>query len=714
MVNNRHSTPLTPRQRDNARRSLRAAQTIARESPPHANMCARKTPVCAHRDNKPTTHTGPGQYKFARSQVIQSIARSVAIRLRKMRTLVIVAILALGGVCHGEDGQKETFRLCVPHQIIEACRDLMAKPEASVQVECVVGRDRMDCLEKVNARQADFVAVDPEDMYVAYHMANQDFSVFTEFRTAEEPKAEFRYEGIILVRKSDNFGSLSDLRGKKSCHTGYGRNVGYKIPITKLQKHGLFKMADDPELSPLERELKGLSELFSSSCLVGQYSPNDEVNRLLKKRYSNLCALCEKPDVCDYPDNYSGYDGAIRCLVENNGDVAFTKVIYVNKYFGLPVGGAPAQPALNPNARTDDYVYLCEDGTTRPITGPACSWAQRPWQGYMGNGDINARFQRLQKRLQQFYEEAKNSANTEQASKMWVDRKNVLFDRENPVQPGDHLNRAQYKDVIERDGPYQYKIKLCVTSELEQKKCEVMRKAAYSRDVRPEIQCVLKGKNGCVKAVQDGEADVVVLKGEEQHAANTEALKPILFEKYAEEDLMVAIADKDATRDQLLKSTLEFDETDTRALSAALFLNDKRQKAVCPNKLSSVPNSPIKIISAQDLTRLGTNKKLVCPSLELEPIANYASCNIDYTLPTGVYVRKTVSGQIEDNISHAFVTLSDKFGHGARGEVVFDMFGEFEPGAKNVLFHDRAAKLGQADNRVSEVDQASYQRLMCL
>lgn len=620
---------------------------------------------------------------------------------------MVLVVAAFAGLCHGQG--QDSFRLCVPHQIADACRDLMAK----VHVQCVAARDRMECLEKVNKREADFVAVDPEDMYVAYHMANQDFNVFTEFRTKEEPKAEFRYEGILLVRKSDGFKGLADLRGKKSCHTGYGRNVGYKIPITKLKKHGLFKLATDPEMAPLEKELKGLSDLFGSSCLVGKYSPNDEINRLLKKRYSNLCELCERPDICDYPDKYSGYDGAIRCLVENNGDVAFTKVIFVNKYFGLPVGGAPAQPALNPAARAEDFVYLCEDGTTRPITGPACSWAQRPWQGYMGNGDINGRFQQLQPKLQQFYEDAKNSADIKKAAAMWVDQKNLLVDRAQPVFPGEQLNKAQYKDVIERDGPFESKIKLCVTSQVEMDKCDVMRRAAYSRDVRPEIQCMLKGsRDACVSAVQDGSADVVVLKGEDQHT--TGDLKAILFEKYAEEDVMVAIVDKDINRDQLAKAPLEFDASDPRAVSAALFLNDKRQQKVCPNKLVSTTGAPIQIVSAQDLTRLGPGKVLVCQNMQLEPTANYASCNVDHTLPTGIYVRKTITGQIEDNIAHAFVALSDRFGHGAKNEVVFELFGEFQPGEKNVLFHDRAAKFGTADNKVGGVDPLYYKRLMCL
>lgn len=95
--------------------------------------------------------------------------------------------------------------------------------------------------------------------------------------------AEFRYEGIILVKKNSDIKSLNDLKGKKSCHTGYGRNVGYKIPITKLRKLGLFKPAEDVNLPAVERELKGLSELFSKSCLVGKYSSNAEYNQLLSE-----------------------------------------------------------------------------------------------------------------------------------------------------------------------------------------------------------------------------------------------------------------------------------------------------------------------------------------------------------------------------------------------------------------------------------------------
>lgn len=85
------------------------------------------------------------------------------------------------------------------------------------------------------------------------------------------------------MHKNSDIHSLAALKGKKSCHTGYGRNVGYKIPITKLRKAGVLQISSDPALSPVEKELKGLSELFEKSCLVGNYSPNGDVNQVLSE-----------------------------------------------------------------------------------------------------------------------------------------------------------------------------------------------------------------------------------------------------------------------------------------------------------------------------------------------------------------------------------------------------------------------------------------------
>lgn len=126
-------------------------------------------------------------------------------------------------------------------------------------------------------------------------------------------------------------------------------------------------------------------------------------------------------------------------------------------FLQLPIGNNPAKTTAQANPV--DYEYLCEDGTRKSVTGKACTWAQRPWQGYMGNSDINTRLSRLQDRLQTFYNDGKKSEDKDAAGKMWINEKNLVVKKVDKVLPGEHLTKAQYKDVIERDGNMQQTIR---------------------------------------------------------------------------------------------------------------------------------------------------------------------------------------------------------------------------------------------------------------
>lgn len=57
----------------------------------------------------------------------------------------------------------------------------------------------MECLEKVEKREADFLTVDPEDMYVAFQMKDEDFAVFSEIRTTEEPDGIMSLHSIAFL-----------------------------------------------------------------------------------------------------------------------------------------------------------------------------------------------------------------------------------------------------------------------------------------------------------------------------------------------------------------------------------------------------------------------------------------------------------------------------------------------------------------------------------
>lgn len=95
--------------------------------------------------------------------------------------------------------------------------------------------------------------------------------------------AEFRYEGVAVIHKDLKLNSIQDLKGLKSCHTGVGRNVGYKVPLTKLKNMGIIGNLAEPGLSARENELKALSNLFSKACIVGDWSPDPTINSRLSK-----------------------------------------------------------------------------------------------------------------------------------------------------------------------------------------------------------------------------------------------------------------------------------------------------------------------------------------------------------------------------------------------------------------------------------------------
>ncbi|XP_046625942.1 transferrin [Neodiprion virginianus] len=470
-----------------------------------------------------------------------------ALSQKKMapRRVILVALVALSFAFadstffrRRRDAAAPVFTMCVPQIYWKDCVQMIEDSgRQGIPIACIAGRDRYDCIEKVGRKEADIVAVDPEDMYLAGKnriAAEAGYNLVEQIRTKEEPDAPYRYEAVAVIHKDQDINSPQGLRGLKSCHTGIGRNVGYKIPITKLTAMGLLTNLSDPRFSSRENELRALSNFFSEGCLVGSWSADPDINQRLKASYSNLCARCKNPQLCDYPDEYSGYEGALKCLAFGGGQVAWTKVIFVKRFFGLPVGNTPAKTATKNPA---DFRYFCPDGSKVPIDAETkpCVWAARPWQGYMVNGGVS-NIKAVQDEITGL-----GSLGEQKNASWWKDL--MLLDtktlpvKTDPIQPLEHLNKANYTDVIERDfgGPMK-SAKWCVWSTEALDKCNAFARAAFSRDVRPKLECLLeKDVDTCLKSVKDGKADIVSIDGGLVDKAMKEYdAKPIIAEKYGE------------------------------------------------------------------------------------------------------------------------------------------------------------------------------------
>ncbi|KYQ51459.1 Transferrin [Trachymyrmex zeteki] len=450
------------------------------------------------------------------------------------------AVLAIFAVATASAGNSpRVFTMCIPEKYSKECVKMMEESASKgFPISCISGRDRYDCIERVGRKEADIVAVDPEDMYLAAKnklAEKAGYSIVEQVRTKEEPDAIYRYEAVAVIHKDLDINNVQGLKGLKSCHTGVGRNVGYKIPITKLTAMGVLTDINNPEYSARENELRALSTLFDKGCLVGTWSPDPTINQRLKETYSNMCALCEKPNVCDYPDIYSGYEGALRCLAHNGGDVAWTKVIYVKRFFGLPVG---VTPAMSTSENPADFRYFCPDGSKVPIDADTkpCTWAARPWQGYMTNGADANNAEAIQRELTQLGQLGEN-----EKADWWEDllllNEKTLAVAAPPVSPDEHLQSAKYMDVIERNsGAPERNARWCVWDENALNKCRNLARAAFSRDARPRFDCILeKDETECLKAVRDNGADITVIDGGSvKRAINEYNIKPIIAETYGE------------------------------------------------------------------------------------------------------------------------------------------------------------------------------------
>lgn len=314
---------------------------------------------------------------------------------------IAIGLIVSIGICHADDKPEcELFcnliqwlflilihftdKMCVPELIYSACTELVEKTQSQfAQIRCVAGRDRMECLEKVEKREADFVAVDPEDMYVAFQMKNEDFSVFSEIRNVDEPNGNMRWRHPVIIPAihcsisipgQHNFATKESfwcirirrfvrwpicvaknrvtpatvVMSATKFRSPNWRNTAYWKSRPARHCHRWKRNWKDCRSYSASRVWWGSihRKMMSINCSVRinidrcvvvtfEWSLIRFVLHFAEKRYANLCALCEDPVKCDYPDKYSGYEGAIRCLVERNADVAFTKVIYVNRFFGV-------------------------------------------------------------------------------------------------------------------------------------------------------------------------------------------------------------------------------------------------------------------------------------------------------------------------------------------------------------------------------------------
>lgn len=191
----------------------------------------------------------------------------------------------------------------------KAAFSLRIRPE----IDCKRRSSKLECLTLIAKHQADLTTLDLASLHEIPHNLAQSLEPIGITQQA------FVDYAVAVVRADSGIRFLYDLSSRRSCHGSYGDLAAWWAPQTVLSERSLL---DQTSCNKAEQ----MADYFAGSCVPG--AADLRVNQY-KSGSDRLCALCKGDQFglhqCERSssERYYGNSGALRCLVEGTGEVAF-------------------------------------------------------------------------------------------------------------------------------------------------------------------------------------------------------------------------------------------------------------------------------------------------------------------------------------------------------------------------------------------------------
>ncbi|XP_032680606.1 transferrin-like [Odontomachus brunneus] len=410
-----------------------------------------------------------------------------------MRNIVLIILLAAF-----VNAQQTNYKFCAPVETVQesAC---IALKKGDSEVSCLRVADSAECSIRLAQGEADFGIFNAEELLLTYPFYDNIMPIH-QLRHRDRLGEIFEFETVAVVHADLTQGikppgtGFDSLKNGGLCHPGFSKSQWWNDYILKYFEKTVSSRQCQDNVMVVENELRNIKNFFGKACRPGEWALERSVDQELKKKYPELCALCDNKVNCTYnSEENHGHRGALECLTKNPNAVAYVALSYARKYL----------------KNNNTFQFLCPTGDRLPFDTPnPCAWIQQPWSVVAARTEIA---DTLKLKL---YDWLKRDAkeNWKMTLREIIEEDSSVVDIQGKLSIAGYLSKGREIDLTNIQTCEKRTIRWCTIGDMETNKCKWVARATMALGIEPHISCVQTNSVfQCLRNITKQHADIITI-----------------------------------------------------------------------------------------------------------------------------------------------------------------------------------------------------------